>query len=382
MNLNPFLSKALIILITVFLLWIFYNIFSLNYKKRLYARVLLVFSLVCYYGVLWLFSDIWYTPSGAPLKCFVSDDSGQIVYRHLKEPGKPQIDLASGRKCIPITTEIRERLMFIENIKSKEGIKKVLNPQEDNFFDPITGKPLLWYERSEQGEFVFYNAPIYSPKTGKFLEPVSPSTFDIYLSWKRKREKIRKEEEVRKRNEDRKKAEEEAKLFKLKEKKAHLEHMRKMLINDSSASKENVIFLDIYADSSTEAKEALRLLLSSLEKMGRVNYPVWNKEFKRRGYWERVKNGNITPAIETGVFKVTSRVVVASLSAACQVWRHNSVGEMQQCQLTLNGGLIDNNGFRKLTFEERGVHVYANEAMQEAAFRLAKRLRNRWREGK
>jgi len=96
----------------------------------------------------------------------------------------------TGNELLPVTREVvtqwraQERARKdAELLKTREAARrtpKPVNPEQYVPFDPKTGEPRVWYFRSDDGEYHFYDAPGFDPHSGGALIIISK---DVLQSW-------------------------------------------------------------------------------------------------------------------------------------------------------------------------------------------------------
>ena len=102
-----------------------------------------------------------------------------IVWYHKDENDEIQLfDLMgfhpeTGDELLPITKEMVALWRDQEKKrKEDEGRRKqdearrapqLIDPEKYNPFDPLSGKPRVWYSRNEEGEYQFYDNPGFRP---------------------------------------------------------------------------------------------------------------------------------------------------------------------------------------------------------------------------
>jgi TPR repeat protein len=88
-------------------------------------------------------------------------------------------DPGTGDELLPVTKETVSLWRDQEKKrKEDEGTRKKdearlaphpIDPEKYDPFDPLSGKPRVWYSRSEEGEYQFYDNPGFDPRTGEAL---------------------------------------------------------------------------------------------------------------------------------------------------------------------------------------------------------------------
>jgi TPR repeat protein len=77
------------------------------------------------------------------------------------------------------------------------------------FFDPITGKPRVWYWRSDKGDYEFYDNPGFHPRTGESLLVVTKEIIAQLKTDSEVRQKQLEEERLQREKERRERTERE-----------------------------------------------------------------------------------------------------------------------------------------------------------------------------
>jgi hypothetical protein len=102
-------------------------------------------------------------------KCYVITRDG-VIYRE-----RPGIDPNTGRECKPVTPELVEKLRAYER-----GNRPTKIETTDSFFDPGTGRPVVWFYKNKNGEIELFNLMGFHPETGDELEPVSKEIVELW----------------------------------------------------------------------------------------------------------------------------------------------------------------------------------------------------------
>jgi signal transduction histidine kinase len=106
---------------------------------------------------------VWFTKGGAPHTIELFDLMGY----------SPR----TGEELEPITRRVADEWTADEQSRLQEAKrippKRIPNPETTVFFDPITGQPKVWYWRSDQGDWEFYDNKGYHPRNGDPLQVVS-----------------------------------------------------------------------------------------------------------------------------------------------------------------------------------------------------------------
>jgi hypothetical protein len=121
----------------------------------------------------------------------------------------------TGEELLPITKEIVESWKA-QSTECGRGanrrVPQLVDPQNYQFFDPITGAARTWYWRSSKGDWEFYNNCGFHPRTGEALVVFNKEVLDRWVQEAEEREKQRIAEAQRREKErlDREAAEQKA----------------------------------------------------------------------------------------------------------------------------------------------------------------------------
>jgi hypothetical protein len=104
----------------------------------------------------------------------------------------------TGEELTPITRE----LVAAWKTQTAKVVRRVPvrvdDPERFGFFDPTTGAAKVWYWRSENGDYEFFDGPGFHPRSGDQFQIV---TRDVIAEWRRQQETIaakkRAEQELR-----------------------------------------------------------------------------------------------------------------------------------------------------------------------------------------
>jgi len=374
-GLNPYITKALVVAATLPLLWLFVQSFNiLDSRRRTISRFALAGALVAYYIILAIGSDpLWFDKDGKPLKCYIRTDK-KVIVRRIEYLPSSGIDRETGRKCIPVTKENLRDLEIIKRVLRGGGVKEIKRPEK--FFSDQTGEPIIWFVRRPSGEYTFFNAPVYDPVTGERAVSITKRAIEEYRRWERakkekERERAIKEEEERKRKERaalaekaRKKRQEE-----IKKELIRLEKMKKMLSIRGGGSN-NIGNVGVHIIASAKDKlesEVLAKLKYDLSSRG-VEVDIWMPSFVKEGYFDRVVNGDLEPAKETGVFQSLQKVLVGRLHVRCRYISSALIGmDGRKCAVRVEGRLISGHMARKIELLSTGFGVSEGQAAKKAA---------------
>ena len=103
-------------------------------------------------------------------------------------------DQETGDELLPISKQVvslwREQEKKRKEEESRRGQEAArrapqgVDPDKYDPFDPLTGKPRVWYSRDEEGHYQFYDNPGFDPRTGEALAII---TRDILAEWNKSR---------------------------------------------------------------------------------------------------------------------------------------------------------------------------------------------------
>jgi len=122
-----------------------------------------------------------------------------IVWHHKAKNGNIEIfDLMgfhpeSGEELLPITRDVVETWKTQQKSANVRAPKPI-DPEKYAFFDPVTGNARVWFWRSEKGDYEFYDAPGYQPRTGDPLTVVTKDALEQLRRDGQAREKQLEEE--------------------------------------------------------------------------------------------------------------------------------------------------------------------------------------------
>src|SRR5215510_9346196 len=128
---------------------------------------------------------------------FFSLKTGEpIVWYHKAQTGEIDLydlmgfDPETGDELLPITREVvavwrgQDKVRRDEERQRRqEEARQVPQPVDlDKYdpFDPRSGQPRVWYSQTDQGEYQFYDAPGYNPRTG---DPLKIITREVLEAW-------------------------------------------------------------------------------------------------------------------------------------------------------------------------------------------------------
>jgi len=171
-NLNKNFAYALSLAAFMFIAFLFSKMFSFSRANRSIgfyglAAILVAHSLLLWQGTKYQFFDT----SGKATKCYVLSRDGAV--RYLERAG---VDAVTGRACDELTPDAQERLNQYSIGKRPERIV------DDNpiFFEPRSGRPIVWYSRTKTGEIELFNLMGFHPQTGEELQAISAPVGEEY----------------------------------------------------------------------------------------------------------------------------------------------------------------------------------------------------------
>jgi TPR repeat protein len=121
-----------------------------------------------------------------------------IVWYHKTENGTIDLfdlmgfDPETGDEMLPITREVvalwrsqeqkRKEAERQRQMEETRQIPQPIDPTRYEPFDPLSGKPRIWYSRDDEDNYRFYDNPGHDPRTG---EPLAIITRDILDEWRK-----------------------------------------------------------------------------------------------------------------------------------------------------------------------------------------------------
>jgi hypothetical protein len=150
--------------------------FSFSKQKRRvgYAGLL---SLIVGHSLLVGRIDANFRKNGTAEKCYV------MTRTTIKTLNRTGIDPDTGLECRPLTPQIVEKL---EEYRSGHRATQIAS-NDPKFFDAVTGEPVVWYSKNDQGEIELFDLMGFHPKTGEELTPI---TRQVAEDWKTQNEKV------------------------------------------------------------------------------------------------------------------------------------------------------------------------------------------------
>lgn len=83
----------------------------------------------------------------------------------------------TGEELLPVTRDVVEAWKAQRQSETVRAPQRI-DPEKYAFFDPLTGNARVWYWRSQKGEYEFYDAAGFQPRTGDALVVVTKDTLE------------------------------------------------------------------------------------------------------------------------------------------------------------------------------------------------------------
>lgn len=165
---NQYLANALsLVFLVPFFVGVKYYLFSIRdraRKQRIGLALLLsmgvLYNLALYFGT----RNDNFGPTGAVR--YYALVPGGVVFSD-----RPGTESQYGIPYRQVTTENIKWLLRIQ----RGRIEYVTDPGNRDWFDRVTGDPLLWYSIDGNGNFRFFDGPGHDPASRTELKPVNPS---------------------------------------------------------------------------------------------------------------------------------------------------------------------------------------------------------------
>jgi hypothetical protein len=273
-DLNPYLLKAIG---WSSALVVAYSI-SLRKAKRLNRWWLLGLLPVIFNAGIYLLSKALYFrfSDGAPLQWAAETDHGVDYY------AKPGFG-PDGKPLVRVTAENFKRF------KDLGGGRSAVDPEHVDWFSPDTGKASIYYCKSSNGDYEFFDRFAHNPATGQELHPVTAEVRAEYEAWRKERleREIRVETEEAQLEE--KKGADDARESRLRE----LRTLFKPIITDSNNV--NVALVVMCDSNSDNCDQVSQQLLSGLQSAAPkiVFLPDYcTSDFIEKGYFEKAYQGD------------------------------------------------------------------------------------------
>lgn len=327
---SPLLAKAaafaLLLLASLALTWVF----SSNPLKRRRGSSILAAVAVFYFLALWVATkEQRVSRRGDPLQCYVVTEHG-IVWRDIRYLGT---DPETGRPCEPAKPYLLPTLARLDELLRLGRPLEVIDPK-GRFFTSI-GDPVVWYYRTKDGNFEFYNAPGFRPRSGEQLQPITKAVVD---EWER-REVERTEAEHR-----RLAALETAKLeaeaaVKRRQEEDRLAHMRSLVVAGTAGDVDQALGLAIVPSRANSALDRLaaerlpEVLARTVPGPVHVIPAMFTDGFFNEGYFTKAFTGDPTPLTESEALARAHRVALGQIETTCTP--NSSIQGVTNCRVTL-----------------------------------------------
>jgi hypothetical protein len=166
---NHYLANALsLVFLVPFFVGVKYYLFSIRNRARkqrvglaLLLSMGLLYNLALYFGT----KNQNFGPEGSVR--YYALVPGGVVFSD-----RPGAESQYGVAFRPVTTENIKWLLRIE----RGRIEYVIDPGSRDWFDRVTGDPMLWYSTEGNGNFRFFDGPGHDPASRAELKPVTPDT--------------------------------------------------------------------------------------------------------------------------------------------------------------------------------------------------------------
>jgi YHS domain-containing protein/uncharacterized membrane protein YhaH (DUF805 family) len=170
-GLSQVLVKGVVIILLLPLLWVIPVVIKRRHKFNKFAWAgVLMYVAVFFLSISYFSQNINFRhDQKETLKWYALTPEG---VKYFDTPG---IDPVYGIVLKPLTSDIIGRLKLLE-----KGDIKLIDPENFNLFNSITGEPQAWYFCSESNVYEFYDKPGFHPQSGS---PLLPVTKDVYEAW-------------------------------------------------------------------------------------------------------------------------------------------------------------------------------------------------------
>jgi len=169
---NEYLLRALVFPFTVvFVIYGLFRIFRFKDSKKRRQGWIVVGVIVALFNLfIWIFTINTVVEKGKIYRFAAFTQVGWVLS---EDPGEA-VEYDVPYKKITKDNKIRIR-------DGEPPPMVVFEPQQEDFFDPKTGKGKVWFEVNENGEWIFYRYPGYSRRSGVWLNRMTPKYFKEYL---------------------------------------------------------------------------------------------------------------------------------------------------------------------------------------------------------
>lgn len=187
---NPYLAKAVVMVLAIPLLWSFRWTFSFRSSRRIAGYAIVGCYILFFYISMFIMTreQKFDFSTGKSMKFYAVTPEGT---RYFDAPG---FDPKYGIPLTPVDPKVAR----------KEGLEKRPPRKLDapaQFFDFATGSPVVWYYVIPGGTLEFFDQPGHHPKYYEELKPITPEIVQKYeadTKFKEEERKLKAEEELRK----------------------------------------------------------------------------------------------------------------------------------------------------------------------------------------
>jgi len=144
--------------------------------------------------------------SGEPIAWYSKDKAGKIELFDLMG-----YHPATGDELLPVTKEIAAEWNDQQRQKPPRAPNQVQLGPNVLLFDPMTGAPRLWFSRTGEADYQFFDGPGFNPRSGEPLKSFTKAEATAYFDQIRNKERKLKEEQDRLDKERKTRAENEQK---------------------------------------------------------------------------------------------------------------------------------------------------------------------------
>lgn len=142
-------------------------------RRKFEAIVATVFILAIMPALHAAFDTNFDQETGQAQKWYVWRDS-KLIFSD--SPGFDPVTRAKRKLVTPEIAQLWDRQ------QNRTAPHKLAGDLSDiDFFDPITGKPRVWYSREKNGDLLLYDGPGFSPLNGEELKPVTSEIVQALL---------------------------------------------------------------------------------------------------------------------------------------------------------------------------------------------------------
>ncbi|MCD4761776.1 hypothetical protein K8R32_02335 [bacterium] len=184
-GLVPWVAKTISALSLIPIFGGIWMVFSFNRAKR-YSGIALLFLVFVGYniGIAYIGGDQYFDASGRASKCYAQDFSG----KYIEAPCGSKFHPTYGTEVKPITRAVARSL----EAQEKGPIQYTSTKLNRNsvFFDPVSGKPMVWYSFNINGELETFAGPGFNGSSGEAHKPVTNKIVKDYFSYQRIKAKL------------------------------------------------------------------------------------------------------------------------------------------------------------------------------------------------